>query len=251
MRDSSLSTIGITMPSHALLNNVVHKDLKIITQRSALYGDDVVGTLVFPEEFTAVQREYPIFFQKDDETGEFQSIALFGFKNQENLFLSASGWDAHYIPALMIREPFLVGFQSLSNQDAPTPVIYVDMDHPRVSKTNEGEPVFLPLGGNTPYIDNIAKTLMLIHEGLGISKAMFDAFLALELIEPFTLDIEFKNGEKYLSNSYYTINQEKFFALDGENLEKLHRLGFLHYAYMVIASMGNIKHLIDRRNKQI
>lgn len=237
------------MPNHALLNNVVHKDLTIITARSAGYGDDVGGSLVFPEEFINVQREYPIFFQKDPDTGDFQAVALFGFKQNENLFLSESGWDARYIPALMTREPFLIGFQSAERAAEPTPVIYVDMDHPRIAGIGQGEPVFLPQGGNTLYIDAVAKNLMLIHEGVAMSKDMFDAFLALELMESCTLDIEFNNGEKFKSNNYYTINQEAFYALGDENLVRLHQCGFLHYAYMVIASLGNLNALIARRNK--
>jgi SapC len=239
------------MPSHALLNNIAHKDLKIITTRSAAYGDQVAGSLIFPEEFTQVQREYPIFFQKDSETGEFQAIALFGFKQDENLFLKGDDWSANYIPALMRREPFLIGFQSNKTAAEPTPMIYVNMSHPRISKSNEGQPVFLPMGGNTPYIDDIAKTLLLIHEGVAMSKDLFEAFLALELLESFTLNIEFNNGEKYASNAYYTLNQDAFFALDSENLEKLHRCGYLHYAYMVIASLGNIQSLINKRNALI
>lgn len=239
------------MPKHALLNNVVHKDLTIITKKSALYGDDVSGSLVFPEEFTNVQREYPIFFQKDADTGEFQAVALFGFKQNENLYLSESGWNANYIPALMTREPFLIGFQAAERGAEPTPVIYVDMEHPRIASKGEGEPVFLPQGGNTAFIDAVAKNLMLIHEGVTMSKNMFDAFLALELIESCTLDIEFNNGEKFKSNNYYTINQEAFYALGDENLVRLHQCGFLHYAYMVIASLGNLPTLIARRNKTI
>jgi len=239
------------MPKHALLNNIVHKNLGIITKKSAQYGDDVSGSLIFPEEFTAVQREYPIFFQKDADSGEFQSVAIFGFKHNENLFLTEQGWNATYIPALMEREPFLIGFQSEAPGAEPTPMIYVDMENPRITTVTEGEPVFLPHGGNTAYIDRISKILLLIHEGLNISKSMFDVFTGLDLIEPFTLEIEFNNGEHYKSIAYYTLNQEKFFALDDENLGKLHRSGYLHYAYMVIASLGNIKTLIDRRNSLI
>lgn len=237
------------MAKHALLNNVVHKDLRIITTRSVSYGDDVGGTLVFPEEFMSVQREYPIFFQKDSETGDFQAVALFGFTHNENLFLSESGWDAKYIPALMVREPFLIGFQTANQAAEPTPVIYVDMESPRIANAQQGEPVFLPQGGNTAYIDNVAKNLMLIHEGVANSKAMFEAFLALELIESCSLDIEFSNGETFKSTHYYTLNQENFYALADENLIKLHQCGYLHYAYMVIASLGNLPALIARRNK--
>jgi SapC len=240
------------MPAHVLLNNIEHKDLKIITQRSALYGDDVVGALIFPEEFTAVQREYPIFFQKDSTTGEFQAIALFGFQENENLFLNDSGWAANYIPAVIEREPFLIGFQSSSNPDQiQTPMIHIDMSSPRISKTDAGEAVFQQYGGNSAYIDRISKILMLIHEGIAMSKAMFDTFLSFDLIESFTLNITFNNGSEYKSTAYYTINRDKLFSLDDAVLGQLHRVGLLHYAYMVLASTSNIKALIERKNRKL
>lgn len=238
------------MANPVLLNNIAHKDLRIITQHSTQYGDDVNGSLIFPEEFTAVQRDYPIFFQKDSETGEFQAVAIFGFTQNENLFLNETNWNASYIPAVMEREPFLIGFQRASAAEEPTPVIHIDMNSPRISTTHEGELVFLEHGGNSAYIDRISKTLMLIHEGLDMSKQMFSVFLELELIEPFVLDIAFATGEQYQSQAYYTLNQEKFFALDDATVGSLHKAGYLHYAYMVIASLGNIRKLIELRNQK-
>lgn len=239
------------MPKHEMLNNIAHKNLKIITKKSATYGDNVGGALIFPSEFSDVQREYPIFFQKDAQTGEFQAVAIFGFKQNENLFLDEQGWHANYIPAVIEREPFLIGFQREQGGADATPVIHVDLESPRISRSNEGESVFLEHGGNAPYIENVSRILMSIHDGLAVSKDMFAVFLSLDLIEPFVLDIEFNNGVQYKSSAYYTINQEKFFSLDDATLGRLHKAGYLHFAYMVLASLGNIRKLIDMCNKRI
>ena len=53
------------MSQHVLLNSVDHKDIKIITERSAKYGDNVWFSVTFPAEFRSVQAHYPIFFQKE------------------------------------------------------------------------------------------------------------------------------------------------------------------------------------------
>jgi hypothetical protein len=47
------------------LNNVTHKDLKIITKYSEQFGNNVSAVLTFPTEFADMQREYPILFQKN------------------------------------------------------------------------------------------------------------------------------------------------------------------------------------------
>lgn len=238
--------------NHVLLDNVTHKDLRIITDRSASYGDNIGSTLAFPTEFMQAQREYPIFFRKDPETAKFQSTVMFGFEQGENLFLDDEGWHAHYIPLAVSREPFLVGFQE-QEQDGElkkTPVIHLDMDSPRVSDS-EGEPVFLAHGGNSPYLQKVCKMMDAMHAGLQASDVMFEAFLALDLIEPFTLDVELNDGANHRMIGYYTINQEKLNALAGESLSRLHRSGFLHAAFMVVASLSNVQILIEKKNARL
>ena len=164
------------MARHVMLNNVAHKDLRVITRHSAELGDNVPSVLTFPTEYGDVQREYPIFFRKDATTGEYLSVALLGFGKSENLFLDEHGWHATYIPGIVARGPFLIGFQE--QDSGQEPVIHVDLDHPRIS-TTEGEPVFLPQGGNSRYLDRVATILNGIHRGMEVSKAMINASLRL------------------------------------------------------------------------
>lgn len=239
------------MPKHEMLNNIDHQGLKVITKKSKELGDDVAGCLVYPTEFIDVHKEYPIYFQKDSETGEFQAVALFGFQSNQNLFLdnSSSGWDAYYIPALIRREPFLIGFQPGKEVDEQTPKVMIDMESPRISKGQDGEPLFREGGGNSPLLEETTKLLRLIHDGMVASKNMFAALSALELIEPFTLDIKFDDGTPLKVTNYYTINQEKLYSLDDQAVANLHRTGHLQLAYLVLASLGNVRRLIERRNQ--
>jgi len=230
-----------------MLNNVAHKDLRVITRHGSEYGDNVGTVLTFPTEYGDVQREYPIFFRKDPDTAQFQSIALLGFAQDENLFLEEQRWNAHYIPAIVARGPFLIGFQQ--QEIGTQPVIHVDLDNPRVSQT-EGEPVFLPQGGNSRYIEHVAAVLKGIQDGLAASQAMFAAFTALNLIEPVKVEIKFSAEEQYNVLGLYTISEEKLAVLDGDSLVRLNRAGFLQGAFLVIASMNNVKKLIDMKQRR-
>ena len=251
------------MATHVMLNNVAHHDLRVITRYGAEFGDNVGTVLTFPTEYGDVQREYPIFFRKDAQPGVFQSIALLGFQPDENLFLDEPGpagngngsgngdWQAAYIPGIVARGPFLIGFQ---NQDVDgelrrEPVIHVDLDNPRISRT-EGEPVFLPQGGNTRYLDRIGTILQGIHQGLAVSKAMFDAFTAHELIEPVNVEVKFNAEEQFDLRGLYTISEEKLRRLHGDALFELNSAGFLQGAFLVIASLNNMKKLIDMKHRR-
>ena len=81
-----------------------------------------------------------------------------------------------------------------------------------------------------------------------IQEVMFKAFVDLDLIEPVSIDIDLKNGEKYQLMGNYTINEDKLATLSGDKLEKLSKLGFLPMAYAVVASMTNIRKLTEIKN---
>ena len=236
------------MAKHELLDNVTHKNLRVITDRSAWYGDDVAATLAFPIEFRRLQTEYPIAFQKNEEKGGFEPIVVFGFSEGENLFLGADGWDAGYVPLSIERQPFLIGFAPSDDGGEDAPVVHVDMDSSRISET-DGEPVFLEHGGQSPYLEHINSVLNAIHEGYGHNTQLSAALTAYDLIEPFMLEFD-TNGEKTKLSGLYTINEEKLRTLDGAALEKLNRAGFLESIYMVLASIANFRVLIDKKAKQ-
>jgi len=237
--------------NHVMLNSIAHKDLRLIARHGAEFGDNVGTVLTFPTEYGDVQREYPIFFRKDAHTGEFQSIALLGFQQDENLFLEDDGWRAAYIPGIVARGPFLIGFQNkdVDGELRREPVIHVDLDHPRVSRT-EGEPVFLPHDGNSRYLERIGGILQGIHQGLALSKAMFEAFSALELIEPVNVEIKFSTEEQFNLRGLYTISEERLRGLSGDALFKLNSAGFLQGAFLVLASLNNVKKLIDMKHRR-
>ena len=100
------------MANHQMLDNVAHKDLRIITTRSAKYGDNIASTGIFPIEFRRVQAEYPIVFRKSPSVDHFEAAAMMGLADGENLFLDDEGWHARYLPMTIERQPFLIGFQS-------------------------------------------------------------------------------------------------------------------------------------------
>jgi hypothetical protein len=241
----------LNMTRHALLNNITHKDLRVITRHGAEFGDNTGTVLTFPTEYADVQREYPIFFRKDPATSELQSVALLGFDKNENLFLDNGRWNAACVPGIVARGPFLIGFQeqNIDGELRTEPVIHVDLDHPRVSWT-EGTAVFLPQGGNSPYLEHVAKLLSGIRDGVEVSKAMFAAFAAFDLIEPVKLEIKLNEEQGFSVLGLHTINRQRLLTLDGASLETLNRAGFLEGAFLVLASMNNVKKLMAMKQRR-
>ena len=231
------------MANTVLLNNIDHKDLRVDTGRGAALGDDVMCALTFPAEFRNMQAHYPIVFRKTAD-GAFQPFALFGFKEGQNLFLEDGRWDATYLPLAIERQPFLIGTAG------DELVIHVDLDSPRISMGNgAGETVFLKHGGTTVFLDRVNSVLLTLHQGLQSTSAFVDALLQQDLLESFVLDVQLDDGSQHRLTGFYTINEDRLNRLDGHALERLNRAGHLEPIYMAIASLSNLRVLIERMNR--
>lgn len=238
------------MSNHQLLDNITHKDLKVNRRFEPGAGYDHNVARVFPMELSVAQREYPLFFLKNAETGDFDTVALLGFEQGENLYLQDGGWAAKYMPLSMERQPFLIGFQEQEEDGVPTevPVVHVDMDHPSVSQ-DEGIPVFLPQGGESPFLERINSVLHAINEGHTASRALSQVLEGLELLESLELNVEFKDGSKQTLTGLYIINEDRFRALTPEALDTLHQGRHLQSIFMVLASLPVVETLIERKNR--
>src|SRR5687767_4420012 len=185
------------MSRHAHLNNVEHRDLRVITARGAKYGGDLMYALTFPAEFRNVQAHYPIVFGKAAE-GNYTPLALFGFREKQNLFLQDDKWDALYVPLMLERQPFLIG------NAANGKVVHIDLDSARVSRT-EGEAIFREHGGQTDYLDRITRVLGMLNEGVESTPAFIAALVEHHLLESFVLDIQFPDGAQHRFAGFHTI----------------------------------------------
>lgn len=239
------------MSNRAVLNNVDHKDLKVDARHRARYGDNVNRALAFSTEFAELHKEYPILFHKDPETGATLAHVILGFDRDENLFLNDAGWTGHYVPAILDRGPFLIGFQNQPINGAGTrePVIHIDMDDSRVGVA-EGQAVFLPLGGDSPYLEKIMRTLQVIHQGAQRDKTLFALLESMDLLQAVSIEVTLSEVEQVNFKEYYSIDADRLSRLDGESLARLNRQGALSLAFFALSSLTNMQRLIALKRQK-
>ena len=236
--------------NYVMLNNIEHQNTRVITRYGADFGDNVNFVMTFPPEFRNVQGHYPIFFRKDSDTGTFFPIALFGFEAGENLFLNGEDWDAHYVPLMIRRHPFIIGFQRTEDGgEEPQAVVSIDMNSPRVNES-EGEELFLPHGGTSDYLVAVTDMLEKIQLGSEMNKEFIELLLKYDLIEPVDLKIEMDDRSKHHLLGLYTIHEENLYNLDEEALASLHSRQFLQPVYMMLASLSRFRTLVEKKNER-
>lgn len=236
------------MQNVELLTPNQHKDVKIDASKMFSAEKNQFTTALFPHEFAYAQKEFPILFRKDPNTGGFYSSVLMGFEEQENLFYTDE-WHASYIPAALGRGAFLIGFQEQGESKEKTPVVYIDVDHECVSKSN-GVPLFDDQGGPTEFASGVSSHLLQIHTGIEEDARMLKMFTELKLIEPIKCDVTFSGGSSVSLQGIYGLNKQKLTGLSAEELFELNQKGYLECAFFAAASLANIATLIDMKNQK-
>lgn len=239
------------MTQHVLLNSVEHATLKVKTDRSAELGDNLWFAPTFPLEFRSAAAFFPIFIHKDLQTGQLLPVAMFGFTHGENLFLRHNRWQEVYHPLSVRRQPFLIGLQRVVDDGIEqwVRVIHIDLDSPRVSQ-DDGEALFLPMGGQSPFLTDMAGMLETLHLGMEDNQRFISALERFGLLESVTLDIKLKNGAAHQLVGFYTIAEEPLAQLGAEALAELHQQGYLQAIYLMLASQSRVRNLLDLKNAE-
>ncbi|WP_430456411.1 SapC family protein [Rheinheimera sp.] len=243
------------MTQPVLLNAADHADVRVITARGAEYGDNQWFATTFPLEMRSCAACYPLFFFKDTQSQQIYPVALFGFQHGENLFLQ-SGWQEQYLPLSVRRQPFLIGRQQVREDGMVREqrVLHIDLDHPRVCRgDNPGaaEPLFLPYGGQTPFLQDMAGLLETLHLGMQDANNFVALLEQYQLLEPITVNVTLKDGSSHQLVGFLTIAEEQLAKLDGAALAQLHQHGYLQAIYLMIASQAQIRQLVTLKNQQL
>lgn len=232
------------MSQHAVLDPATHRDLRVRMEPGADLGDQVMSCIAVPNEFRQVQADFPILFHKNQETGAFNAVALFGFENGENLFLENGKWNAGYRPLALSIQPFLIG---RSRDEDGVAQVHIDMEHVRTDDA-EGVRVFDESGQATPYLEDMAEKLGRLDAGYRASEGFFAALKRWDLLEPFTLEVTLNDGAKRSLVGFHILNEDRIRGLDGAALGELHAAGYLMPIFMALASLSHITDLVARKN---
>ncbi len=237
------------MPNFVALNNKAHKNLTIDPTKIECQGSHENMAPVVMSEFLKLVVQYPIVFTKNAETGRFLCVALFGFAAQENLFWQHNQWQGIYTPLNIRRQPFFIGKEDGNN------VICIDSENPCITTfqfaTTSTERLFNAQGQETEYLGKAKDILAELVHGETQTQGFIETLLKLKLIIPMSLDITFVNQKEQQVQGLYTIDEDKLENLSSDALQILQKKNYLRPIYTMIASLGHIYSLIQKKNARI
>ncbi|MCQ8876561.1 SapC family protein [Pseudoalteromonas shioyasakiensis] len=237
------------MTNATLLDKKTHANLYINNAPSAEFGDNINYIPIVADELKQLVLDYPVYFMKNPQTGQFELFVLTGFTAGENLFLQQGRWRAQYIPLHIKRQPFKLGLRDNSLTEATDNdlAVLIDQEHPRVN-SDTGERIFDQQGEPTAYLNAVCEQLMTLMHGNKRTSAFITTLLEHELLEAVQLSLT-QHGEKQTYNGLYAINEQALAQLDIQALKSLHEMRYLQACYMIIASTGHIQKLLNWKSE--
>lgn len=230
------------MTAIVALSNEKHKQLKVDATRALEHTKGHHLTYLSVNEFTLACAHFPIAFIRDPETQEFNSIAILGLEQGENLFLRDNKWQAGYIPANIRRHPF---FMSPKNDEKTEWSVCIDESSEMLSQDN-GQSLFDENGEPTQFTEEVQKFLTTFIESESLTLA-FAKFLDSKGLLRQT-SITLKSGEETAStaiNGIYIVDEEKLDNLIDSDYLELHKKGCLKPIYAHLSSLNKIQSLTE------
>ena len=233
------------------LNSEAHRNLRVIVKRGAEYGENTHLVPVVADELRSLVLEYPVILIKDRESERYSMCAMLGFEKDENLFLDGEEWDAIYVPMHVRRQPFSLSYTAEKDgkPDPASLVIAIDMDSKRVQE-EEGERLFDEDGNQTDLLKNVNELLAGVGTAGAANDAFVEALVEYDLIAPANLDVQFAGGEKKRFEGIYTVQDETLNKIEGDVLADLYQKGYLQAAWLMLASIANVRKLLFRKAKR-
>ncbi|WP_448566318.1 SapC family protein [Thalassotalea ganghwensis] len=221
------------------LNREKHQALKVDNTRVAATIEHMHLVDVFPNEVTSVAKELPIFFIKDNHTGQFNLIALMGLSLDENLMVENGVWQGRYLPLKLATQPL---FYHYLNEKPDEVSIVVNTSDERL-QANHGQPLFSH-GQASPYLTNTIAQLNNIACGYQDVDSLVAELLACDLLESVSLEITLDNSESLRLEGLYTINEAQLRLIEKSE-------PWISLVENMIVSQQHVKRLIELKNSLI
>ena len=231
------------------LDNRIHRGLRVAPEKVAAQGARLHMVPVVLSEFLKLCVQYPIVLTKSAATGQFVCVCLFGLEKDENLFWRDDQWDAVYTPLHIARQPFFVGAAEAAQASSADGEVVLCIDAENDSlQSHTGDRIFDDEGNETPYLQKTKAILAALLNGEKSTQRFIEKLLALHLVQPMRFEVEYANRQSQRVEGVYTVDEDRMKTLASHDLIELHSLHYLAPIYTMMASLGHVYSLVNRKN---
>jgi hypothetical protein len=215
-----------------------HGHLRLDPAKAMAAAANVHLVPVMRSEIRRVASQFPVFFAKDRETGQFYLAALMGLEPHENLYWNGTALEADHVPLNLLRLPFYVG-----GDEAGGGVICIDLDSPGVAEA--GPCAILEADGrDSRYMTSVQAVLGELAGQKTATWDFIDRAVSMKLLIETKLDIVYDNGARSELSGLYGVDDRALSRKMGEvaDFEDLMALAAM------LVSLEHVAGLVRRKN---
>jgi SapC len=229
------------------LNSGQHSRMKIRRLEKAPVMASTHAVPVTVDEFSLVQRHYPIVFSVG---GDPVPLALMGLSEGTNVFLDQDGLPTDpntYIPAYMRRYPFLL---ARLRPDSDELSLCFDPTSGAVGEFDDGEPLF---DGDQP--SDATRAILQFCEQFETAGQRTAAFIEelkkTDLLMDGEVAIQPEGADQpFVYRGFRMVDEDKLRELRGDELRRMNQSGLLALIYAHLFSLAQIREIFSRQVQQ-
>jgi hypothetical protein len=241
------SSLPLLYNSLDALNSGQHGKMKLKKSYTLPQVGKTHAIPVTVEEFTLVQRHYPIIFSAGENS---VPLALLGLNEGVNTFFDEEGKPADraaYIPAYLRRYPFLL---AKLRPEADELSLCFDPSAGAIAEDADGQPLF---DGDQP--SETTRNILAFCEQFEVAGQRTQAFMEeltkSGLLMDGEVSIQPDGAEQpFLYRGFRMVDEEKLRDLRGDELRKMNQNGMLPAIYAHLFSLSQIREIFARQVQQ-
>ena len=223
-----------------LLDRDKHRKRRVKPSDSFAFARKANSLYVAGVEFNEAFKEYAIVFTRGGN-GKVAPVVMLGLRARENLFVDEQDhWTARYIPAFVRRYPFVLA-------ELPGQAMGVCIDEAYAGiNDKEGELLFDAKGQNTPFLQNALDFLQQYQREYLRTEAFCQRLEQAGLLTEMNAKADLVDGRSFTVSSLMVVDEKKLLTLPDAVALSLFRSGELHLISMHLASLSNMRVLVDK-----
>lgn len=230
-----------------VLDKEKHANLKIVPNPSCAHMRNKQLTLVTISEFTRAANNFPIVVIKDENSGAFGTVALFGFKAGENLMYGAEQWKCSYAPMSMWRHPFILAHDEKDPEPNRLSLCFED-DQEYINEKEGSVALYKEDGQESDVLKNFRQLIGDLFEREKATYRFMEKMIELNLLKQFSLQLTMASGQKRQVKGMHTIDAKRLAELSDEQVLEFHRNGYLRAVNTMLDSLGQFNLLMKYKN---
>ena len=226
------------------LNKETHANLKVRTNSALRVAQSQHAINLRVIELSKAACNFPLFFTRVDETGDWALSAMTSYEPGTNLFVQENSWQATYYPSTMQTFPI---FLMQKEGEEKNYTLGIEEENPAFSET-EGEALFDEKGNATIYLSQVKAILEANISDIVHSFQFLNEIKKYDLFKAMDVKVHYVDGMINVLKGLHTIDEEKLRDLPKEDFLSLHEKGYLPPIYSMLSSLYQLNALIRKHN---